>query len=70
MKNKKTNESLNAEMEMIKDLRKRIYGDDEASSNHSSADHQCVFCGAKSNLNTYKDNYICQECLSDLRDNN
>ncbi|MGM0498657.1 MAG: hypothetical protein ACQERL_00435 [Bacillota bacterium] len=70
MKNKKTNESLNAEMEMIRDLRKRIYGNDQARSNYSSADHQCVFCGAESNLNTYKNNYICQECLSDLRDDN
>jgi hypothetical protein len=70
MKNKKTNERLNAEMEMIRDLRKRIYGNDQARSNYSSTDHQCVFCGSKSNLNTYKNKYICQECISDLRNDN
>ncbi len=70
MKNKKTDESLNAEMEMIKDLRKRVYGNNGTNFNYSSADQECVFCGAESNLNTYKNNYICQKCLLDLRDDN
>lgn len=70
MKNKKPDESVNAEMEMIRDLRKRIYGNDQARPNKSSVVHECVFCGAKSNLNKYKNNYICQECLLDLRDDN
>lgn len=68
MKNKKTDESLNAEMEMIRDLRKRVYGDDQADSNYNNPAHQCVFCGSESNLNRYKNNYICQDCISDLRE--
>lgn len=68
MKNK--GENVNAEMEMIKDLRKRVYGDDETSSKNSYSNNQCVFCGSDNDLHTYKNEYICDTCLSDLRKDN
>jgi len=68
MKNQNKDENVNSEMEMIRDLRKRVYGEDKSDSNYNFSDHKCIFCGAEFNLHTYKNNYICHDCLSDLRD--
>ena len=51
---------LNAEKEMIRDLRKRIYGKSDAGPEYSFSDWQCIFCEAKLDLQKYKNFYICQ----------
>jgi len=66
---KSKGENINAEMEMIKDLRKRIYGDSDSSFKNKYSNHQCIFCGSENNLHLYKKKYICHTCLSDLRKN-
>jgi len=58
---------MNAEMEMIKELRKRIYGDSDAGPEYPFSDHKCIFCGDESDLQSYKDSYICEDCLSDIK---
>jgi len=66
MSNKNEDKKLNAEKEMIRDLRKRIYGESDAGPEYPYSDKYCVFCGSKSDLQTYKESYICQECLEDI----
>jgi hypothetical protein len=55
-----------AEAEMISDLRKRIYGDSDAGPKYSYSQQNCIFCGAESELQKYKDSYICKNCLADI----
>lgn len=66
MSKKNEDKKLNAEKEMIRDLRKRIYGESDAGPEYPFSDKNCVFCGSKSDLEIYKDSYICQECLEDI----
>lgn len=67
MNKKNEDKILNAEMEMIRELRKRIYGDSDAGPEYLLADNNCIFCGAESELQKYKNSYICEDCLSDIK---
>lgn len=58
----------NAEREMIINLRKKIYGDSNAGPEYPFADKHCIFCGSKSELQEYKNSYICSSCLMDIKD--
>lgn len=67
MNNNEEEKRLKAEMEMIKDLREKIYGDSEAGPEYPFSDNHCIFCGAESELQEYKNSYICRDCLSDIK---
>lgn len=58
---------INGEVKMIRDLRKRIYGESDAGPEFPISDHHCIFCAAKENLISYKDSYICEDCLKDIK---
>ncbi|ADO76790.1 hypothetical protein [Halanaerobium praevalens] len=66
MNRKNKNSDLSPEKEMIRDLRKRIYGQSDAGPELPVSDKNCVFCGSKSDLKKYKDSYICNECLNGI----
>lgn len=66
MDRKKKKNNLNPEKEMIRNLRKRIYGKSDAGPKLPFSDRYCVFCGSNSELKQYKDSYICEECLSGI----
>ncbi|MFN2340613.1 MAG: hypothetical protein ABR547_05025 [Halanaerobium sp.] len=68
MKNKKNEDKiLNAEIKMIRELRKRIYGASDSGPEHPFSDKNCIFCGAESELQEYKNSYICNDCLKDIK---
>ena len=58
---------FNAEVEMIRELRKRIYGDSNGGPEYPDSDNNCIFCGSDSELQKYKNSYICEDCLSDIK---
>lgn len=68
MKNK--DKKLSAEMEMIKDLRKRVYGNSEVDEVNKVTADRCVFCGSEFKLHTYKNNFICHDCFLDIKNSN
>lgn len=58
---------LKAEREMIGELRKKIYGDSNAGPDYPFSKRSCVFCGIESELQEYKNYYICEDCLTDIK---
>ncbi len=67
MDNNREDTRMNAEIEMIKELRKKIYGDCDAGPKYPFSDNHCIFCGSESELQEYKNSYICSNCLSDIK---
>ncbi|PTW01289.1 hypothetical protein C8C76_10567 [Halanaerobium saccharolyticum] len=66
--NKENEEKIiKAEAEMIRELRKRIYGKSDAGPDYPYSEQSCIFCGAESELKEYKNSYICRKCLADIK---
>ncbi|WP_089859522.1 hypothetical protein [Halanaerobium salsuginis] len=60
-------EKLNAELAMIRELKERIYGKQDLTDSELDSVKKCAFCDGTKELILYKNNYICQECLTDIR---
>ncbi len=67
MSEKKKDKMVNGEIKMIRDLRQRIYGDIDAGPDYPFSEHNCIFCGAKNDLLRYKNSYVCEDCLEDIK---
>jgi len=68
MNKNKDHKMLSAEKEMIRELRKKIYGNSQAGPEYVFSDKHCIFCGSESELQEYKNSYICSKCLNDIKD--
>lgn len=67
MSDNNQDKTVNGEVKMIRDLRKRIYGESDAGPDYPFSDRQCIFCGSESELVLYKNSYICKDCLEDIK---
>lgn len=57
----------NGENMMIKDLRKKLYGDENAGPVEPLKNEKiCIFCGSYNDLLEFKGTYICKKCLQDI----
>ncbi len=51
---------------MIKDLRRRLYGNTDEKSLPEKGEELCVFCHKDKQLVQYMDYYVCVSCLDEM----